>query len=78
MFKVKKEKCDQCLFTENRIVSKKRASQIIRDCKKNDTHFICHKSSIDNNEVCCRGSFDSMSTNLIRIAGRLNMIVEVD
>jgi hypothetical protein len=73
-FKVCEKKCAQCLFTENRIVSKSRMAAIIKDCKKNDSHFICHKATIEGKDVCCRGFFETQSTNLIRIAQRLNAI----
>ena len=78
MFKVRKEKCDECLFSENRIVSKGRMAQIVTDCRKNDTHFICHKASMTGDDICCRGSYEAINTNLIRIAQRLNMVQVVD
>lgn len=70
MFEVKKERCGECLFGNNRIVSKGRAKEIISDCKKNDTHFNCHKSK----NVCCRGSYDTTSTNLIRASQRMGWV----
>lgn len=78
MFEVKKEKCDQCLYGKNKLVSDERRKQILSDCSKNDSHFICHKATIDKKDVCCRGFYDASSTNLIRISGRLNMIEFVD
>ena len=73
-FKVCEKKCEQCLFSDNRIVSKTRMALIIKDCKKNDEHFICHKATIAGSNVCCRGFFDTQSTNLMRIAQRLNAV----
>ena len=84
MFQVKKEKCDQCLFTENKIVSNKRRKEILKGCKVKDNHFVCHKSSIDeangtgNGNVCCKGFYDTQSSNLMRISGRLGMVEMVD
>ena len=74
MFKVCSEPCDQCLFSKNRIVSAARAREVLIDCKRNDAHFICHKTD----DTCCRGFYDTRTTNLIRIAQRLRMIKFVD
>lgn len=79
-FQVQKEKCDQCLFTENRIVSVERMMEILDGCEEEDKHFICHKSSIkDGGNVCCRGFYDRdpNRTNLMRIAHRLGVVEEV-
>lgn len=78
MFKVKKERCNECLFSKNKIVSDERRLELLSDCITNDSHFICHKASIDGEDICCRGFYDSSSSNLIRISGRLNMIEFVD
>lgn len=76
--KVKKEKCDQCLYSDNRIVSKKRAAQIMKDTIKNDCNFECHKGTISGDEIICRGSFDHHPGQMARIAGRLGMIKFID
>ena len=73
-FNVCKEKCDQCLFTDERIVSKKRMVQIIKECRQQDTHFQCHKGTIAGKDICCRGFYETQTTNLIRIAQRLHMV----
>lgn len=70
MFKVMQERCDQCLFSKNKIVSNVRRAQLLDECKRKDNHFICHKSE----DVCCRGFFDTQTSQLIRIAGRLGAI----
>lgn len=74
MFKVYEKRCDQCLFSKDRIVSAARRVEILRECVGKDTHFICHKASLNGENVCCRGFFDSQTSNLIRIMGRLNAI----
>ena len=68
--KVCETQCNQCLFSENRIVSDARARQIIAECSRNDSYFICHKTK----DAVCRGFYDRFSTNLIRIMQRLNGI----
>lgn len=77
MFEVMSRQCDQCLFTVARVVSGARAAQLIRTCAQKDCSFICHKSPAGR-EIACRGHFDTGVGQLSRIAGRLNMIVEID
>lgn len=55
-FKICAHKCDQCLFSPNRVVPKRRAAQIIRSCLKRDRWFQCHKFT---EKVCCRGFWDA-------------------
>ncbi len=70
-------KCDQCLFTEHKIVSDARRAQILRDLQRNDSHFFCHKGTLIHREVVCRGSYDMMP-QMVRIAGRLGIVEFVD
>lgn len=74
-FKVMEERCDQCLFGPGKIVSNARRASILRGCRKNDTHFVCHKTE----DACCRGFYDvdPCATNLMRIALRLGAVQEV-
>lgn len=78
MFRIRSKRCDQCLLSDNKIVSDKRRNEVLRECVKNDTHFICHK----HHDVCCRGFYDQDpgASNLMRIAGRLGCVqfVETD
>lgn len=76
MIKVASKCCGQCLMSKNKIVSDSRKNEILKDCLKNDTHFLCHKERKD--EVVCRGFFEKHSSNMIRIASRLGMIEFVD
>ena len=78
MFKVKKECCGQCLFSKNKIVSDKRKDGILSDCAKNQNHFICHKATIENQDICCKGFYDTQTSNMIRIAQRLGAVEFVD
>lgn len=80
MLKVFKECCNNCLLSPDRIVSAKRVKQIVTGCKRDQTHFICHKASIKNEEVLCKTFFDQFGyfSQMVRIAGRLNMIQFVD
>lgn len=77
MFKVKKECCDQCLFSKDKIVSNKRRQEILKSCRDNDHHFICHKSK-ENDDICCHSFYQTQTSGLIRIMQRLNGIELVD
>lgn len=77
-FKVCEGACDQCLFSKDRIVSASRVREILRDCARQDTYFVCHKASIAGHEVCCRPFYDTQTAQLIRIAQRLNFVEFVD
>jgi hypothetical protein len=76
MFDVMKERCDQCLYSDDKIVSDERRKSILASCRKNDAHFICHKATIEGKEACCRAFYDAnpQRTNLMRIAARLNAV----
>ena len=72
-FEVMAEQCDQCLFDPaNRIVSRTRAADVLKECAQKDTYFVCHKSTI----ACCRAFYDAnpFAANIMRIAHRLGMV----
>lgn len=72
--------CDQCLTTPQRIVSGERAAEIIRDCKRDNTHFFCHKGTIAGKRIHCRGVHDALGpSQAYRFAKAFKIpIVEVD
>ena len=78
--KVYKESCKNCLLSEDKIVSPKRAKEIIKGCIKKQTYFICHKASIAGDDVICKTFFDTLGyySQMIRIAERLNMIEYIE
>lgn len=79
--KVFKQCCNNCLLSKDRIVSPQRAKQIVKDCIENQTHFICHKATMNGAQnIVCKKYFDTLGQNsqLIRIAQRLNMIQMVE
>lgn len=80
MLKVYKQCCKNCLLSADSIVSHERRKEIIKTCAKNQTHFICHKASIENKEVVCKTFFDTLGhlSQMVRIAERLNCIEFVD
>ena len=79
--KVFKECCKNCLLSEDRIVSSKRAKEIIKDCAESQTHFICHKATMNGDEeVVCKKFFDTIGykSQMVRIAQRLNALEFVE
>jgi hypothetical protein len=74
-FEVMAERCAQCLYGPNKIVSNKRRAEIIRQITREDGHFICHKASIEGRNVACRGDWDQRACGQLgRIMGRLNAV----
>ena len=74
-FRICAERCDQCLFSKNKIVPASRKKEIIKETQRDQAFFVCHKASLrDESDVCCRGYFDSYGYNiqLYQIASRLN------
>lgn len=80
MFKVYKEPCKNCLLSSDRIVSGERMKDIILECKKNQQHFICHKASMNGDDICCKTFYDELGnySQLIRIAKRINAVEFVE
>lgn len=58
MTQVCEHKCNQCLFTKNRIVDKSRVKEILDECLETGSFFVCHKATIKNTEVVCKGFYD--------------------
>ena len=80
MMKVFRTCCHNCLFSPNRIVSSKRATQIIKDCVTRQTHFICHKASMNGEEIVCNKFFETLGhkSQMVRLAQRLNALEFVE
>lgn len=78
-FKVYNKPCKNCLFTSNRIVSKKRADSLVNKCLSNDSYFVCHNSSMEGESTCCRKffdihKFDSLVTRMAQMSGIVKMV----
>lgn len=52
------EKCNQCLFTKDKIVSDERKKELLNNTR-GDNHFLCHKGTLKGKKVICKGSWDS-------------------
>lgn len=74
--KVYNECCKNCLLSKDRIVSAKIAKDIIKGCTEKQTHFICHKATIENKEIVCKSFYDKFGhvSQMVRIAERMNMV----
>ena len=79
--KVCNKQCNECLFTKNSLVtSEVVANQIIEKCLANDTFFQCHKGTIVNENICCRGFYEKYNKDVLalRLAQFLNVVEFVD
>lgn len=76
--KVCQKQCDQCLFSKNRIVTLARKKEILKDAIEKDRHFECHKGTMIGIPIVCRGFYDRMTSQLIRIAQKMDWITFVD
>lgn len=78
MFDVLEKRCDQCLFSKNKVVSDARRTDILDTCKRENSHFICHKSTLAGGSACCRGHYDEMletgAPAIAQIAQRLGLV----
>ncbi len=78
--KVYKECCKNCLLSPDSIVSPKRRVEILQTCAKTQTHFICHKASMNEDDICCKNFYDRLGhiSQNIRIAQALNVVQFID
>jgi len=73
-------RCDECLFSPNYIVSQKRKELIIEQTLDKDRYFTCHKARMAGVDICCRGFFDihKYDSLVTRLALQLNLVEFVD
>ena len=78
--KVFRTSCNDCLFSNNRIVSYERAAEIIYGCLENDNWFVCHKSLLDEGDVCCSSFFGLHKRDVLplRLAVMCNAVEWID
>lgn len=73
--------CDECLFSQNKIVSDERKAQLLEECWRGGTYFICHKATLKGHAVICHNflkSTDGAGNVAIRVAQRFGFIKYVD
>ena len=73
-FVVYDKRCDQCLFSKDKIVGDVRRKEILAQCEADGTYFLCHKASIVGDDVCCRGFYDAEGSAIVQIAKRLGVV----
>jgi hypothetical protein len=80
MLKVYNQCCGNCLLSPKRIVSPQRAKDIIEECKQTQTHFICHKASMRDEQVLCNKFYHQFGqfSQMVRISERLKMVQFVE
>jgi hypothetical protein len=80
MFEVCEKRCDQCLFSANKIVSDSRKTKLLKEIARAQSYFVCHKATINGKETCCRGFYDTMggASQMVRIAERLSAVKFVE
>lgn len=80
MLKVYKECCHNCLLSKDRIVSPKKAKDLLKEITEKQIYFVCHKASINKEEIVCKTFFDKLGhqSQMIRIAERLNAVQFVE
>lgn len=60
------KQCDQCLYSSRKIVTDTRRNEIMQDLEEDQDYFICHKASIADKKVMCRGYYEAnKSTSLL-------------
>lgn len=80
MLKVYKECCNNCLLSKDRIVSPKIAKDLLKEITEKQSYFVCHKASMNSEEIVCKTFFDKLGhqSQTIRIAERLNAVQFVE
>lgn len=73
-FHVAEKRCDQCLFSDAKVVGDDRRDELLRTCAQKDSYFLCHKSE---KPTVCRGFFDTQSNRACRTASQLGLVVFV-
>jgi hypothetical protein len=77
-FHVMSRMCDQCLLSPERIVSNGRAAEILKQCAREDTHFLCHKGTMAGRDIGCRAHYDRAPGRVPRFAQWLGLVTEID
>lgn len=71
--------CDECLYSKNKLVSDSRKEQILYQLEQVNDYFICHKASLVNERVMCRGYYEKNKTDtynnpVILLAAKLKVL----
>lgn len=67
MVRVMGERCDRCLFGPDRLVRGARMAEIVRGCREDGNHFVCHIGTLNGRQdVWCRGWWETQETEQMR------------
>jgi hypothetical protein len=72
--------CAECLFSNHRLVDEERADAIIRQCRRDNVHFICHRATLAGDKnVCCYAYYHQIGKDVleIRLAHILDNVIFV-
>jgi len=72
--RVMSKRCEQCLMSKGKIVSDSRRDEILEQCERSGKYFLCHKGSMVNEEIVCRGFYDEVPNQALRMASRLGIV----
>lgn len=61
-------------------MSPERAKELVAEIVAKGGHFVCHKASMQGEDICCKRFFDEIGQRIdkIQIFTRLNIITYVD
>lgn len=65
---VMEKQCDECLFSNNRIVSESRKKELLEKCNRTGRAFDCHKATLLKQQIVCRAFFDGNHSLAVRLA----------
>lgn len=76
MLKVFKTCCKNCLLSVDSIVSPSARKEIIQECLNKQTHFICHKATMNGEETICATFYEKLGhhSQMVRIAERMRFL----
>ncbi len=58
-FEVMAKRCNQCLYSDAKIVEDDAKAAILAECERKGHHFVCHKATIQGWDVACAGWHDA-------------------
>lgn len=73
-----KRSCNECLFTKNKIVSDARKAEVLEDCERDHTHFICHKASLAGKDIICAGFYLQRTTPFLEIMKQTGRVLFIE
>ncbi len=75
---VMERQCDECLFSAAALVTPERRQEILSQCRRDGTAFLCHKATLSGNlQVVCRGFAEREQTLVIVLGRALSLVREV-